>query len=156
MNLKLSLLLLALLPVSLATASDVYKWKDGEGSTNFTDERPTHTESEKVPVKTTVDSEQAAKNLQEIMQKAGLGQKPEAEPATAQKPELTEEQRKQRLEAFRKNCEIAKQNKQKLEAENRVITQNEDGSIKRWTEEERQAKLTETQQQIDHFCNPDF
>lgn len=136
-------LLLAL--SSTAMAAQVYKWVDAQGVTHFGAQPPQGQQVETVNTVTAPARPAAASQAS-----------PQGEPAAAPDQRSIDRQVKQQVaeqEAERKRyCETLRTNLAQLQNNPRVRVE-ENGEVRRITEEERQARITETQEKIVENCN---
>lgn len=125
-------------------AVQIYKWVDENGQTHFSSQPPKqNNRAEELPIKTapivgtyTTPAPISPDTTSEI------------ETNTKTKKEIQAEA-KERAE----NCRIAKDNKEKLMSNFSRRFQQEDGSIRPFTDEERQKYLQQANESIAHFCN---
>lgn len=131
--------------VALATTAQakVYKWTDAQGKVHYSAHPPAQMKAQEVKVAPPPPSAQAAPAPQVQPAEA----KREAQPA----PQVATNDQA-RAEAFRKNCEIARQNLTILEdPANRRFS--EDGKQSTYyTDEQRAAKIAEARKSIESFC----
>lgn len=126
---------------SCAQAAQVYKWVDAQGVTHYDSAPPTGQQTEKVdiqkpPLAGSVATQPAPENPQaaidaKVRQQAKAG------------------------EAKRKaNCEIIRTNLAKLKTYERIREPAEGGDgYKRLSEQERQARIDETEKMIAEYCD---
>ncbi|MGE4405660.1 DUF4124 domain-containing protein [Pseudomonas sp.] len=136
-------LLLAL--SSTAMAAQVYKWVDAQGVTHFGAQPPQGQQAETVNTVTAPARPAAAPQAS-----------PQGEPAAEPDQRSIDRQVKQQVaeqEVERKRyCETLRTNLAQLQNNPRVRVE-ENGEVRRITEEERQARITETQEKIAENCN---
>lgn len=140
MIIKISLLLLL---STSALAGQIYKWVDAQGVTHFDAQPPAGQSS--TPIETKSTPAPAPATAPKSSAPAGTDNKQKAADAKV-KQEVTEVQ--ERTDEF---CDQARTNLAQLNNNPRV-RQEVDGEMRRLTEEERQAKITETQSAIAGTC----
>lgn len=128
----------------LTYATPIYKWVDQNGQVHFAGQPPLNQEAELINLQLPRTSTTA---IATDNQEATSTQPEQATPAATPKISKEEQQRRQR------NCQIALKNKELLSANFNRRYQQEDGSVRPYTDEERQAKLTEAQALIKEFCD---
>jgi len=133
--LPITLLAVAALAFTAAQAGDVYRWTDEKGVTHFADAPPRDVKYERVNVRTgaassAVDPTEAA-----------------AEAAAAKDAATEAEAAAARAE----RCRIAKYNLQNLRAGVAMIP-DEDGQVRRLTEEEQQRQLELNERAMAEAC----
>ena len=137
MIIKVSLLLLL---STSALAGQIYKWVDAQGVTHFDAQPPAGQNSTPIETKS-----QPAPAAPKSSAPSGSDDKQKAADAKV-KQEVTEVQ--QRTDEF---CDQARTNLAQL-TNNPRVRQEVDGETRRLTEEERQAKITETKSAIADSC----
>ena len=141
---------LAALAISFAASANkpIYKWKDDQGNVKYTQSKPPRgTEYETIYQRTT---NKAAESVT----------KTEVDPnLTAEQNDILAQQEaeKQRVkqvneEIRRKNCEIAKNNVESLETNQRIMIM-EDGKEKMISGEDRIARLNAAKDNVAKYCN---
>ncbi|MGM0594455.1 MAG: DUF4124 domain-containing protein [Pseudomonadota bacterium] len=131
-TLALTLLLCTLLFATAPQAAKLYKWKDAEGNTHYSQSPPEEGEAEEMRVK----DKPAQQPEQEEQEEDGP-------PESAMRDAEAEEVR-------RRNCEIARQNLNVYQTSERI--QQADGSILTLSDEMREAKIQEAEEKIEEFC----
>lgn len=141
-------LLTALLFASNLVHAQIYKWVDENGQINYTQQPPSSGDAEvvKVPPPPPVDTEQAQQEIDQLIEQQETAEETQAE--TQQ--EADEAARQQAI--FEENCRIAQQNYTQYENNPGRRVMDEDGNVTRLSEEERQQKLQELQEQIELYC----
>lgn len=133
---------IVLLALAAGAQAKVYKWVDAQGRVHYSANAPTRSSAQEVKVRPAPPS-------------AAQAQPGAAEPATKQdeKPQPSEAEAA-RAEAFRKNCEIARNNLQVLEdpANRRFTEAGKDEPIY-YTDEQRAARIAQTQKSIEVYCH---
>lgn len=136
---------MAAVALSAAAADGSYRWMDKQGGVHFGDQPPAGVSAEPVRPPLPPGAGEEQKALQELEQQRS---RQEAEEAEQQK-----KARQQRLrEADRKAaCTDSQARRQRLER-SRQLEILPDGSARRLTEEERQARIRETDNRIAETC----
>jgi len=138
--------LVCLVVLAPAAMAEMYKWVDENGAVHYTQERPPPgIQGDKIKPPPPVSSEAADAQLessQEFLNDAAEGRAKNAEAAKLAAEEKT----------FNKeNCNRARQTVAAYQVPNALVEQP-DGSRKRYTEEERQAGLSEAEGRVKEFC----
>ncbi len=143
------ILILAVLAGTAQSAEEIYKWIDEDGVTHYSARPPEGVEYQRV---TTEADRATARN--DAASTSQNNDEPEAEPqvtgALPQLAEVTVEEPDPALVAER--CEQARNNLSWLTQRTRISMTNEDGTLRRISEEERQAQISENQAFIDEWC----
>lgn len=146
-------LVLAVAP-TFATAGQVYRWLDADGSVQYSERPPVGVRAEPVPLHyAPAGKDQAADELKRLRERSGLGgaTPPAATPTQGQPTaEQRAEQERQRAE----NCRTAQENLRVLETAQRVMAKDAQGNDVRLDDAQKQARLEETRRQIEKFCGP--
>jgi hypothetical protein len=130
--------------IALATVAQakVYKWTDAQGKVHYSANPPTHMKAQEIKVAPPPPSAQTAPQAQ-------VGE-PKSEAESTQPTAATDD--KARAEAFRKNCEIARQNLTILEdPANRRFSQDGKQSVY-YTNEQRAEKIAQANKSIEAYC----
>ena len=128
-----------------ATAAGVYKWVDDEGVVHYSEIKPLDYEAENLrPKSDGTTDEEARKKLDALIDKAQT--KDVGPTADDRKQTLT------RASRLKKNCDTARENLRLLESGVRIRANDADGNAHFLDVEARQAKLAETQSQIQANC----
>lgn len=138
-----------LLAAGASTAlAGMYKWVDEQGATHYSQNPPPGGKAQAIkPPPTPADSEAAVKRLEAQRQEAQKRRE-------AGQQDARERQENTTSQAIREeSCRLAQQNLGTLEANSRVAIQDADGNMKRLSEEERQAQLTEAKKQVEEYCD---
>ncbi len=114
-----------------------YKWTDANGIVQYT-ERPPATSSYEI-ITVTASGGKEVINISE-------------EEATKKNADSTENTLDEVIQANERNCKIARQNMEVLSKIARIRVSDEKGENRILTPEEKQARVDETQKQIDTFC----
>ena len=142
-SISISLVLLSFL-VSVAVSAATYKWTDENGNVVYSQTPPGSGQYERIKgLKHSRSSQanEAESKTDTNTSKKVSGNSPED---LARREELKEELKKD-------NCEKAKKNLDVFTVYRRF--KNEDGTVTRMDENERQAKIKEAEAQIREFCN---
>jgi len=145
--------LLISLAATAAFAEDVYQWVDENGVTNYTQQRP------KIGVEYSRVRTNVAGAALEIQ---------EPEPAPAQRPKLTSEQkamlddlkaaetaRQAEVAKIREaNCEKSRLVLQRLTEKERIRVRDNDGTERVMGEDERQNRISQAQEGVASNCEP--
>jgi hypothetical protein len=139
-----------LLVVTKGQADDViYKWTDDGGSVHYTQIPPKEREYERMKgsAPPSSDPEETLQNLQEQVAKL------EKQRESTEEEDLDKQREILNAKIRKDNCKIARNNLQNLEMAGgrRYMI---DGEVIRLTEEERQKRLTEANEQIAEYCDP--
>jgi len=140
------LIILCCIIFANSSIAAMYKWVDEKGNTHYTQKPPsTNVEVEIIKPPRAVDTEGANKSLDEQKKKAGALRDDRLSKA--------DEKRKAEEKAaiIDKHCKQAQASKASY-LRPRVTNENEDGSLRVLTEEERQEGISKAQKQIDEYC----
>jgi len=160
--LKLTGLLLAtLLLLPSAHAEDIYKWVNSNGETQYTQMPPPHgikairiqsvapaAEREGDAASAEAPAAEAASGEEDAAGESADAGDDSGQDEVAETPDRSDVLAR----ASRENCEKARRNLAALNRGN-VRLRSADGQVIRLTEEERQQKITETNAQIELFCD---
>jgi hypothetical protein len=141
--------ILLLIAPPLMAAGGVHKWYDEDGQAVYSQfSPPAGSESEivKPPPPPAEAPEVAQQRLQEQLQRSADYLEDKALSAE----EASEQQAA--LDRDRERCAQARKNLEVLNGRARQLFQMPDGSVRRLTEEERQARRAQAQQAIDESC----
>ncbi len=145
-------LVLAAAP-ALATAAQVYRWVDADGTVQYSERPPSGVRAEPVPLHYAPASrDQAADELKRLRERSGLGGA--SAPATPAQGQPTPEQRAEQDRQRAENCRTAQENQRVLETAQRVMAKDAQGNDVRLDDAQKQARLEETRRQIEKFCGP--
>ncbi len=115
-----------------------YKWTDANGIVQYTERPPENRKKKKITV--TASGGKEVTNVS-------------AEEATEENADATTNSLDEVIKANERNCKIARQNMEVLNKIARIRVSDEKGENRILTPEEKQARVDETQKQIDTFCN---
>ena len=126
----------------------MYKWVDDNGVTQYSQFPPPNRDAKIVvpPPPPAEDAAGAQKRLEETLQKRDENRKAQAE-AQAEQEKAAEVATQQQ-----KNCAMARDNLEKLTSRGRMRVIGADGVTTYLTEEERQARIAESKQHIEEYC----
>lgn len=129
--------------------AEIYKWTDENGQVHYTQQPPADLPAEHItpPPPPPIDPEKAQQQVEELIESQ---QTEESAEVKRQKVEQAEELAEQIRE---ENCQIARDNLLVYQNNPGRRFMNELGEVTRPTEEERQAKITEFEKQVDEFCH---
>lgn len=132
-----------LVAIASGAQAQIYKWTDSEGKVHYGSQAP---------------RDASARELRITPPPAGASA-PEQSPISAAEPDTQEEAGAgepdaERVAALRLNCEVARRNLRVLEdpANRRFTEPGRDEPIY-YTDEQRAARIAETQTQVERFCN---
>jgi len=141
---KFSLIVTTLLAAgvfsSAAQAKTFYKWVDETGATHYSERKPNDQEAEAVSIRggrTTSAEEPAATPTTSQAEPEAPAQTAAAEPPNLKDPE---------------RCAAAQENMKTLTTYARIRVQGDDGEMRYLSDEEKQAKMTESQQAVNEAC----
>jgi flagellum-specific peptidoglycan hydrolase FlgJ len=131
-----------------AQAGKLYKWVDEEGNVTYSQQRPPGQQAEAIRLRSaTLNAEGAQEKLDALNERASEQQKDRefaANSATATK---------EREERMANNCKIARENMRILRTTSRIQDKDANGESYFLDEAGIQAKIQQTQKQIDDNCN---
>jgi hypothetical protein len=140
----------------LAPAQQVYRWVGPDGVVQYSEHPPAGIDAEPVSVRT---GPMAGGNADAA---PGTTAGPPASPQPASPPQAappppqpSPEQQAERERQRAENCRLAKENLRVLETARRVMGQDPQGNPIRLDDDQRQARLAETRQQIEKYCEPE-
>lgn len=143
---RFAVLLLGALP-GIASAA-VYKWVDENGQVQYSQTPPPGgIETQEIKVAPPPPDDPEAARREHTLEE-GLEKREEAREDAAKEASEDAEYKKQKAQ----RCEAAKHRLYQAERP-RVSFIEPDGSERRATEEERQQQITESQKQVEEFCN---
>lgn len=131
-----------------AQAAKLYKWIDDQGNVTYSERKPQNREVETIRLRgATLDSSGAQEKLDQLNDRANAQQK-DREFAKNSASATAE-----RNERMANNCKIAQENMRILRTTSRIQDKDADGEAYFLDEAGIQAKMAQTQQQIDNNCN---
>jgi hypothetical protein len=133
-----------------ADSQNMYKWTDNQGEVHYTQFPPPGRKAEKIqppppPAEPPKDSVNDLQQQLDTIKQQNDKQLQETKEA---------DQRAEIQKIRKKNCETAKKNLVNLNRGGNVRYMGPNGEAIRLTEEERQKRIDETNQQIKENCNP--
>ncbi len=127
--------------------AEMYKWVDESGQVQYSQAPPPGVKADRVNPPPKVDTEQAVDELK--AKQKGFDDRKKAEAKEAE----TEAKKTQKSADKQKNCEIAKQNIEGMEAApQKSFKTDAAGNRVRLTDEERQKQIADMQKIIDKNC----
>ncbi|NIM27722.1 MAG: DUF4124 domain-containing protein [Gammaproteobacteria bacterium] len=139
----------ALAAAAPAQAGKLYKWVDADGNVTYSQQRPPGQQAEAIRLRSaTLSAEGAQEKLDNLTGKASEQQK---DREFAQNSATAKQERSERLA---NNCKIARENMRILKNSSRIQDKDAEGQPYFLDEAGIQAKIAQTQQQIDDNCNP--
>jgi hypothetical protein len=144
---QLCLAMLAM-AVSFGVNAQIYTWVDDNGQTHYSQQPPASGEAEtiNVPLPPPIDQEQAQQEVDELIEQQ------QARETAAEEAQQEQQSEAERQAAIEQNCATAQSNLQLYQDNPGRRFLDEEGNAYRLSEEERQQKIDETQQQIEEFC----
>lgn len=131
-----------------AQAAKLYKWVDDQGNVTYSERKPQNREAETIRLRgATLDSSGAQEKLDQLNDRANAQQK-DREFAKNSASATAE-----RNERMANNCKIARENMRILRTTSRIQDKDADGEAYFLDEAGIQAKMAQTQQQIENNCN---
>ncbi len=128
-------------------AAKLYKWVDEQGNVTYSQTKPPDRESETIRLRSaTLDSSGARDRLDELNERAATQQK---DREFAENSATVTAERDARMTS---NCEIARQNMRILKTTSRIQDKDANGEPFFLDESGIQAKIANTQRQIDNNC----
>lgn len=137
--------LLAALPLA-ASASVIYRWIDEQGQIHYGDRPPPGVETHAIPPPLPAGVGEELRQLQDYVRTLEV-----QDTERARRAELLRQQQ-QRLLQRRSDCEQSTARRARLDNP-RQREYQADGNVRRLTEEERQARIAETEQRIADACS---
>ncbi len=138
--------LLVMAPVESSSAR-LYKWVDEYGNVTYSERKPPGQQAEEIRVRTAPASPSQANEQLDSMRDKTENQRKDREFASTAASENQKE-----VEVFKKNCEIARQNRRVLENSSRIQSKDGEGNNYFLDSKEIQAKLQQTMKQIQLYC----
>jgi hypothetical protein len=153
-QLQTASLILTTLLLQSPVFADIYKWTDDSGEVHYTQTPPPggiaaqNIQGAPPPA----DSEETIHhNQQKLQQQLDAFEERRAE---RQEQETIQEQRKELAKIDEKNCISAQANLAKLQQGGIKRYLTPDGEVIRLTDEDRQRRISEAQQQVEKYCKP--
>lgn len=131
-----------------ATFAEIYKWSDQNEQINYSQQAPknlpyTIIEIRQPPV---IDPTIAQKQIDDLIKQQEAEEKVRLDETTKQESDADKQKR------FEENCLIAKDNLLKYQNNPGRRMIDEQGNVTRPTEEERQQKIQESQDNVNKYC----
>lgn len=134
--------------------AQIYKWTDEKGVTHYSADPPPANASNasqvKVQTRLPSDSEAATQNLEK--QRAESRKAAEAGKSSKAEDKKSAVPAKQPPEQYAERCKSLRGNLKTIQENARIRLTDEKGETRMLSEEEKQAKLDDTQRQIKAFC----
>ena len=131
---------------SAAASAEVYRWVDAQGQVHYGDQPPADAPFETIPPPLSPAADGAQQALRDYVRTLEVQ---DAERAT----EAEQKRRQEEREADRRaECESSRQRRARLENPRRLEYQA-DGTARRLTEEERQARILEMEKRLADACS---
>ena len=146
--LRYSCLTFMIVLFTTATSADVYKWVDKDGQTHYSQQVPRDQQADliKTPPPPSIDPAEAQKKIDALIEQQ------------QQNDQALKEQRNQAQQETEKaaqkkeNCRIAQQNLQQYKDNPGRRVVDADGNVTRLSEEDRQQKIQQLQQNVKEYC----
>lgn len=131
-----------------AQAATLYKWVDAEGNVTYSERKPPDAQAETIRLRSaTLESEGAQERLDQ------LNDQVETQEKDREFAENSASATRERDERMTNNCEVARENMRILKTTSRIQAKDENGEPYFLDEAGIQAKIAESQRQIDDNCN---
>ncbi len=146
MKLKVSAVALLLTVAGGTVQAEIYKWTDKQGVQHYSEQPPASSNYEKV--KPSYAPAVVPPAAQPKDQSQGDPKKTD--------PDRAQQEQKYKEEAARvrqQNCETVQQRLADLESSPRITIKDTDGTLKRLSDDEREAKITDAQELIKKYCD---
>lgn len=138
----------ALASAPSAQAAKLYKWVDEQGNVTYSEKKPPDRKAETIRLRSaTLDATGAQDRLEQLNERADAQQK---DREFAENSATASAERKERMAS---NCKIAQENMRILRSTSRIQDKSADGEPYFLDEAGIQAKMADTQRQIDNNCN---
>jgi flagellum-specific peptidoglycan hydrolase FlgJ len=138
----------ALAAAAPAQAGKLYKWVDEEGNVTYSQQRPPGQQAESMRLRSATLSSEGAQEKLDALNERAAEQKKDRDFA-ANSANATQE----RNERMANNCKIARENMRILRTTSRIQDKDAEGEAYFLDEAGIQAKIQQTQKQIDDNCN---
>lgn len=143
-----SLALVAVLTAGpLPSQAKLYKWVDENGNVTYSERKPPDQSATEIKVRTApVTQEQSRQQLEGLKEKVETGQKDRefAKNAAAENQAHAEQ--------FKKNCEIARENRRILQNSSRIQDKDKDGNTYFLDQQQIETKLEQANKQVELYC----
>ncbi|MET0047235.1 MAG: DUF4124 domain-containing protein [Sedimenticola sp.] len=141
----------ALTVTAFHASAQVYRWVDEDGVTIYSQTRPAGG-GEVTEIKTATPRGPAAASSSPTERLDKQREQSDAAKEKAESDALKREYEAEQAKARSTNCQAARHNLQLYQTLGNKIVKRPDGTYKRYTETERQAKIAEMEKQIEQFC----
>jgi hypothetical protein len=143
-----SIIALFLALTAMPVGAAMYKWKDANGNVQYGEFPPAGATAEQItPSGAHKSAPQASQSPQERLKALEEQQQKQGEEEAKQAAES------QQAEQKKKNCEIARKNLATLQAGGNRRIRLPDGTVTHLTDEDRQSRIAEAQEQIKSNCD---
>ena len=137
----------ALCSAAPVQAAKLYKWVDEQGNVTYSQQKPPDRQAETIRLRSaTLDAQGAREKLDQLNDRAQSQQK------DREFAENAASATRERDERMASNCKIARENMRILRSTSRIQAKDENGEPYFLDEAGVQAKMAETQRQIDNNC----
>jgi len=141
--------LVCLLGTSPVSQARMFKWVDADGNTHYTQTPPPEgiaKEDLNLPASVNLDNKEAVKAFEDQQNKK------QESSETKQKDEKELNRSAEHTALKKENCRKARAKLENVQNTGRIRAVDENGNIVRATEEERQRRITEAQENIKKWC----
>lgn len=147
-HLRLVCLTFMLSLFATAAFAEIYKWVDENGQTHYTQQAPRDVPATviKTPPPPAIDPNIAQQQVDDLIKQQESEEKMSIEQQNQQK--IAAENKAEQ----EKNCKIAQQQLQQYQNNPGRRIMDADGNVTRLTEEERQQKIKEAQENVTKYC----
>tara|TARA_R110000772_G_scaffold13567_1_gene40081 strand:- start:1194 stop:1652 length:459 start_codon:yes stop_codon:yes gene_type:complete len=131
-----------------ATFAEIYKWVDENGQTHYSQQAPRDIQATVItsPPPPVVDSTAAQQEIDALIKQQTSDEQLSLE---QQNQQQNDEEKKDNKD---KNCKIAQQQLEEYQNNPGRRIMDADGNVTRLTEEERQQKIQESQENVTTYC----
>lgn len=147
---QLILFLLFGITLSTSVQAEIYKWTDSEGRVHYTQTPPPSGDAEVLNPKYKSNKTPSEVELEFIQKNYQIYKRSELDRL---KKQITEEKKQQKQENRAVNCRISKDNLANITSSPRTLVKDDNGQYRRLTEDERQQRISEIQNQIKELCD---
>ncbi len=147
-HLRLVCLTFMLSLFATAAFAEIYKWVDENGQTHYSQQAPRDIAATviKTPPPPVIDPDIAQQQVDELIQQQGSEDQMRLDQQNHQKIAA------EKLANQEKNCKIAQQQLQQYQNNPGRRIMDADGNVTRLTEEDRQQKIQESQENVTKYC----
>ncbi|MCP4995636.1 MAG: DUF4124 domain-containing protein [Gammaproteobacteria bacterium] len=135
--------------IPFVAQAKMYRWVDEKGGTVYSQSPPPSGQATEIappPPPATNSQEQETQRLNKAWQE--MQDREEARDET----DTVERETAETNEIKQKNCQAARHNLSILQGPTNRLIKQADGEYKRFTQEEREAQISDIQQKIEEFC----